>query len=243
MAEPAAWGREFVMISSGAEMSGSYDPLQVALSVLIAISASYAALDLGGRVTAARGWFRATWLSVGAVAMGIGIWSMHFTGMLAFHLPVQIDYFWPTVLASLVVAILAAAGALHVVGRQRLGAAHTAASAVILGSGIAGLHYMDMAAMRLAAVCTFSSFLVALSVLFAITFSLLALWLAFYFRDDRQGLGDFSEALHGHGRAHFLSVIGPTESLQHCEHLVARYSGNCSRHYACPGSRVSVIDG
>ena len=177
------------MISSGAEMSGSYDPLQVALSVLIAISASYAALDLGGRVTAARGWFRATWLSVGAVAMGIGIWSMHFTGMLAFHLPVQIDYFWPTVLASLVVAILAAAGALHVVGRQRLGAAHTAASAVILGSGIAGLHYMDMAAMRLAAVCTFSSFLVALSVLFAITFSLLALWLAFYFRDDRQGIG------------------------------------------------------
>src|SRR5881396_1285258 len=59
-------------------MTGSYDYLQVVLSVAIAISASYAALDLGGRVTAASGWVRRAWLIGGATAMGFGIWSMHF---------------------------------------------------------------------------------------------------------------------------------------------------------------------
>src|SRR5437667_8697848 len=70
------------MISASAAMTGSYDYLQVVLSVVIAISASYAALDLGGRVTAASGWVRRAWLIGGATAMGFGIWSMHFTGML-----------------------------------------------------------------------------------------------------------------------------------------------------------------
>ena len=73
-------------------MPGSYDHRQVFLSVAIAIAASYAALDLPGRVTAASGWARSVWLTGGAVAMGIGIWSMHFTGMLAFHLPVPVGY-------------------------------------------------------------------------------------------------------------------------------------------------------
>ena len=65
-------------------MIGTYDPLVVALSVLIGVSASYAALDLAGRVTAAHEPARAAWTACGAIAMGIGIWSMHFTGMLAF---------------------------------------------------------------------------------------------------------------------------------------------------------------
>ena len=71
------------------------------LSVVIAICASYAALDLAGRVTAARGTVRAVWLGGGASAMGLGIWSMHYIGMLAFSLPVPVPYDWPTVLASL----------------------------------------------------------------------------------------------------------------------------------------------
>ena len=71
-------------------MAGSYDHLVVVLSVLIAVLASYAALDLAERVTAARGAIRLAWLISGATAMGIGIWSMHFTGMLAFRLPVKI---------------------------------------------------------------------------------------------------------------------------------------------------------
>jgi NO-binding membrane sensor protein with MHYT domain len=68
-------------------MVGSYDYRLVALSVGIAALASYAALDVAGRVTSARGAIRSVWLIGGATAMGIGIWSMHYMGMLAFRLP------------------------------------------------------------------------------------------------------------------------------------------------------------
>ncbi|HSY66345.1 MAG TPA: MHYT domain-containing protein [Terriglobales bacterium] len=77
-------------VSAIAPMTGWYDYGEVARSVLIAIAASYAALDLTGRVTAASGRLRLAWLSGGAVAMGIGIWTMHLKGMLAFHLPVPV---------------------------------------------------------------------------------------------------------------------------------------------------------
>ena len=79
-----------MMISANAVLTGSYDYSEVARSILIAIAASYAALDLAGRVSAARGQVRSLWLAGGAIAMGIGIWEMHFKGTLAFHLPVPI---------------------------------------------------------------------------------------------------------------------------------------------------------
>jgi len=72
------------MSQSGTPLVWMYDSRLVALSIFIAISASYGALDLGARVTAARGWIRSVWVVGGATAMGLGIWSMHFTGMLAF---------------------------------------------------------------------------------------------------------------------------------------------------------------
>src|SRR5258707_12922122 len=99
---------------------GSYSHALVALSVLIAIVASYAALDLASRGTAARGWTRAVWLLGGAGAMGTGIWSMHYIGMLAFVLPVPVAYHWPTVLLSLFAAILASVIALYVVSGQEM---------------------------------------------------------------------------------------------------------------------------
>jgi|GEM_PF-3805669 len=68
-------------------MTGVYDPPQATLSVLIAISASYAALDLAGPVTTASGRTRLTWLIGGSTAMGIGIWARHYIGVLAFHFP------------------------------------------------------------------------------------------------------------------------------------------------------------
>src|ERR1700686_2473758 len=109
------------MISASAALTGSYDYSEVAKSVLIAIVASYAALDLAARVTTAKGRTRLAWLSGGAIAMGLGIWAMHFKGMLAFRLPVPVEYHWPTVLASLLVAILASAVALYVASRQKVG--------------------------------------------------------------------------------------------------------------------------
>src|ERR1700726_3251077 len=167
---------------------GSYNYGLVALSVLIAIFASYAALDLAGRVTAARGWTRAVWLLGGAGAMGTGIWSMHYIGMLAFILPIPVAYHWPTVLLSLFAAILASIIALYVGSRQKMGAFRALAGSVLMGGGIAGMHYIGMAAMRLSAVCHFNSFFVVLSVVFAVLISLAALWITFHFRDEKKGI-------------------------------------------------------
>src|SRR6266566_3823173 len=168
---------------------GSYNYALVALSVLIAIVASYAALDLAGRVTAARGWTRTVWLLGGAGAMGTGIWSMHYIGMLAFILPIPVAYHWPTVLLSLFAAILASVIALSVVSRQKMGSLRALAGSVLMGAGIASMHYIGMAAMRLPAECRFNSFLVVLSVVFAVLISLAALWITFHFRDEKTGIG------------------------------------------------------
>ena len=168
---------------------GSYNYALVALSVLIAMFASYAALDLAGRVTATGGWTRAVWLLGGAGAMGTGIWSMHYIGMLAFVLPVPVAYHWPTVLLSLLAAILASVVALGVVSRQKMGASRAVAGSVLMGAGIASMHYIGMAAMRLPAICQFNSSLVVLSVVFAVLISFAALWITFHFRDEKNGIG------------------------------------------------------
>src|SRR5246127_2564888 len=170
-------------------LMGSYNYALVALSVLIAMFASYAALDLAGRVTAAGGWTRAVWLLGGAGAMGTGIWSMHYIGMLAFVLPVPVSYHWPTVLLSLFAAILASVVALGVVSRPKMGWFRALAGSVLMGAGIASMHYIGMAAMRLPATCRFNSFLVVLSVVFAVLISLAALWITFHFQDQKTGVG------------------------------------------------------
>src|SRR3977135_743565 len=167
---------------------GSYNYALVALSVLIAVFASYAALDLAGRVTAAGGWTRAVWLLGGAGAMGTGIWSMHYIGMLAFILPIPVAYHWPTVLLSLFAAILASVVALGVVSRKKMSALRALAGSVLMGAGISSMHYIGMAEMRVPAVCHFDFFLVVLSVVFAVLISLAALWITFHFRDEKRGI-------------------------------------------------------
>jgi PAS domain S-box-containing protein len=165
-------------------MTPAYDYRLVSLSVLIAICAAYAALDLAGRTAATSGRVRLLWLAGGAIAMGLGIWSMHYIGMLAFTLPVPILYDWPTVMLSLMAAVFAAAVALFVVSRRDMGWARALAGSAIMGSGIATMHYTGMAAMRLPAVCSYDPALFILSVLLAISISLIALWLTFRFRGE-----------------------------------------------------------
>jgi NO-binding membrane sensor protein with MHYT domain len=214
--------RVLVMISANAPLSVSYDYSEVTRSVLIAIAASYAALDLTGRVTAASGRDRLAWLGGGATAMGIGIWAMHFKGMLALRLPVSVEYHWPTVLTSLFVAVLASAVALYVASRQRMGPVEALTGGVIMSTGIAGMHYIGMAAMRLPAITRYSPLLVALSVFFAFIFSLVGLLLAFDLREEtkwtvprRLGsatvMGAAVSAMHytGMAAASFMPASGP----------------------------------
>src|SRR5579862_9554768 len=86
-------------------MNGTHDLRLVALSILIAICASYTALSLAGRVAVTRGRTRVAWLLGGSIAMGSGIWSMHFVAMLAFHLPVSVSYDVPLVALSHLAAV------------------------------------------------------------------------------------------------------------------------------------------
>src|SRR3984885_6590923 len=150
---------------------GSYNFTLVALSVLIAIFASYTALDIAGRVTAAGGWTRAVWLLGGAAAMGTGIWSMHYIGMLAFVLPLPVAYHWPTVLLSLLAAIFASVVALDVVSRQKMDASRALAGSLLMGARIASMHYKGISAIALPAMCKFNSSLGVMSVVFAVLIS------------------------------------------------------------------------
>src|ERR1700738_2432128 len=173
-----------MMISEDAVMVGSYNFSLVALSILVAMSASYVALDLVERVTAAKGSARTAWLLCGAAAMGIGVWSMHFTGMLAFRMSVPVLYHWPTVLLSFVIAATSSAVSLYVVSGPKLIFTRAVASGIAMGLGIAAMHYTGMAAMRMAAVTRFNPWIVTLSVLLAILNSLAGFWLAFRFRAE-----------------------------------------------------------
>lgn len=167
-------------------MHGTYSPTLVALSVLVAMLASYTALDLGNRVAVARGKTRAQWLVAGALAMGAGIWSMHFIGMLAFRIPgMRILYDVPLMVLSIAIAVLASGLALFVVSRASAPWGPLAAAAVIMGVAIAGMHYVGMWSMRMPATITWHRPRVAASVLIAIAASFVALWLAVRYRYDR----------------------------------------------------------
>jgi diguanylate cyclase (GGDEF)-like protein/PAS domain S-box-containing protein len=164
--------------------AGTYDPRLVALSVVIAILASYAALDLAGRVTAAEKRSRLMWLLGGATAMGAGIWLMHYIGMLALRMDMAAEYNVPTVLLSLLAAIVASGIALFTVSRPSMGAPQIAFGGVIMGSGIAAMHYVGMAAMRMPARIRYDETLVGLSVFLAIAISCVALVLSFKLRNS-----------------------------------------------------------
>jgi NO-binding membrane sensor protein with MHYT domain len=165
-------------------LAATYDFRLVALSVVIAICACYAALDLAGRITAARNNSRVAWLSGGAIAMGTGIWSMHYTGMVAYHLPVAVYYHIPTVILSLVAAIAASFVALFVVSRPRVTVFHVIAGSLLMATGICGMHYIGMDAMRLSAMHHWDQTFVLLSVAIALIVSLAALGLTYLFREE-----------------------------------------------------------
>jgi two-component system, sensor histidine kinase and response regulator len=169
-------------------VSAYYDYRLVALSVIIAIIASYTALELAGRVTATRDKTRLKWLVGGAIAMGTGIWSMHYTGMLAYRLPIPVYYHVPTVILSLLAAICASFTALYIVSRKEITGFHIAAGSLVMGGAITAMHYTGMAAMRLAAMHHWDFGFVAASVGVAVGVALAALVLTFLFRDEQQGV-------------------------------------------------------
>ncbi len=165
-----------------------YDYRLVALSVGIAILASYAALDLAGRVTANRGLARLFWLAGGAFAMGSGVWSMHYIGMLAYRLPMPVYYHIPTVVLSFLAAVLASLTALSVVSREQVKPTGVVIGSLVMGSGISIMHYTGMAAMRLAAMHHYNRGLWVLSIGVAVTVAFAGMTLIAYFREENRKL-------------------------------------------------------
>ena len=161
----------------------------VVFSIIIAILASYVALDLAGRMAAAQRRTRRWWLLGGALAMGSGIWSMHFIGMLAFSLPIPVRYDIPTVIVSHFAAVFASGVALYVVSRHALHVIPFLSGGMLMGMGITAMHYIGMAAMRLSATVHYDLGLVGFSILIAIGASLGGLWIAFHLRSDMSKIG------------------------------------------------------
>ncbi len=157
----------------------SYNDVLVACSFMVAILASYTALDMAGRIVTSKGYAVCWWWAGGSLAMGLGIWAMHFIGMLAFQLPIELGYDpWITLL-SLIIAVASSAFALWVASRKSLSRPGLACGALVMGSGVAGMHYSGMAAMRMMPGIQYDPLLFLLSIAIAILVSGVALWMTF----------------------------------------------------------------
>lgn len=158
-------------------MEGTFDLTLVSLSYVVAVAASYTALELARRVSSASGPSAKAWLVAGALSMGLGIWTMHFVGMLAFSMEMPFTYDVFTTVLSLFAGMLASAFAIYVASRQDNSFRTIGMSGVLLGGGICAMHYTGMAAMRMPASISYDPVLLALSILIAITAACAAIWI------------------------------------------------------------------
>lgn len=161
---------------------GSYSPALVLISLCVAILASYTALDLTGRIATAKGRAVYLWMCGGALAMGSGVWSMHFIGMLAFSLPIDLGYDLTLTLVSLLIAVLSSGFALWLINQPSLPLLQLVCGALIMGTGISSMHYMGMAAMRMQPGIDYDPQLFSASLAIAVCASAAALWIAFRLR-------------------------------------------------------------
>jgi|688.fasta_scaffold25911_11 PAS domain S-box-containing protein len=159
-------------------MSGTYNLSIVALSYFIACLASFVALDITERIRAGgeSDKVRMAWLIIGAFAMGMGIWTMHFIGMLAFVMPMPMEYDPALTLLSLIIAIVASAFAFFLIKKDEVKVSFLMLGGIWLGLGIVSMHYVGMSAMTYVKIRYIPS-LFFLSILIAIAASEAALWL------------------------------------------------------------------
>lgn len=163
-------------------MKPLYTTWLVVLSVVVAVLVSYTALRLAARVAESRTTAGRIWLVLGSVSMGVGIWSMHFIGMLAMQMPIPLHYSIGTTLASLVVGIVTSGFAIHIASRPQLGTARHLVCSVVMGAGISAMHYTGMEAILIVPGISYALAPLIASILIAIAASWCALWLTFVLR-------------------------------------------------------------
>ncbi len=160
----------------------SYNPWGVVASILIATLASYVTLDLARRVRSSDRTVARSWWIGGSFAMGTGIWSMHFVGMLAFSLPVALGYTLTLTAGSWVAAVLTSATALGIASLGSITLRRVVVGALVMGLGICAMHYTGMAALDMAPGIVWSPLLVLASALIAVAASAAALTIFFWLR-------------------------------------------------------------
>ena len=220
-------------------MTASYQPSLVLLSVLVTVLGSSTALHLAGRVTQKQGQARFIWLAGAATAMGGGIWSMHFIGMLALSLPIRMSYDVAVTLVSLLVAIAVSGIALGVVTRKAVAVPHILAGGLLMGSGVCAMHYIGMHAMRMHPAIQYDPALVGGSAVAAILGSTVALWLTLMLRADNSVLAHAKKA----GAA---LAMGCAVTAMHFLGMVAAHfdpSSICMAKAGIPGEWLAAIVG
>ncbi|MQR94677.1 bifunctional diguanylate cyclase/phosphodiesterase [Fictibacillus phosphorivorans] len=158
-------------------VSSTYHIPLVSLSIIIAVIASYAALDLGIQVQKTKSYARYIWMISGAFAMGMGIWAMHFVAMLAFHLSISVTYDVTLVIVSILPAILSSGIALYIISRPVMGKKQVLLGALFMATGIVSMHYTGMEAMKMNAEIQYNPLLWTLSAVIAFVASVVALYL------------------------------------------------------------------
>jgi len=159
----------------------TYGALNPVLAYLASCVGCFAGLRCTARARASTGRARARWLTMGALAIGTtGIWVMHFIAMLGFTISGQaIRYNVPITIVSMLLAVLVVGIGVFIVGFSRPGAwGPLLAGGAIIGVGVATMHYMGMAAIRVPDALSYNPELVAASVLIAVIAGTAALWAA-----------------------------------------------------------------
>jgi diguanylate cyclase len=166
-------------------LATSYDSFIVIVSILVAMLASFTALDMAGRVVHSTGKVALVWLFGGGFSMGIGIWAMHFIGMLSMNMDMVMSYNASLTALSAAIAVCASIFALWLVCHSDLPWPRLAGGALILGSGVVAMHYTGMAALMFSPGIVWQWGWVGLSVIIALAASGAALWLAFNLREGQ----------------------------------------------------------
>ncbi|KWZ44065.1 histidine kinase [Burkholderia savannae] len=168
-------------------MHGTFDIPLVVLSLAVATLASYTALDLSALISLLdKPRMRRAWLAGGAAAMGTGIWAMHFVGMLAFSLPIPLGYDFGHTFASLAIAMIVSYFALNALTRAALTHERLAVGGVLMGLGIAAMHYTGMSALQMHPAIGYDRTLFVASIAIAIGASTIALWIAHRLSDENE---------------------------------------------------------
>jgi len=153
----------------------SYDFALVTLSVVVATIGAYVAIEIAQRLRTIGGRRRILWSTGGALALGLGIWSMHFVGMLALRLPVLVWYDALLIFVSIVAAVGGCAIAFIIFNRPTVSSWMLALASMFMGLAIASVHYTGMVGMRTSAHISYDPLLVGASIAIAIVVSFAAL--------------------------------------------------------------------